>query len=523
MTLKGPPADRPWTWTPQSPGSMPVDPSSRTAAGRLLPPWLRERPVDHLLETLRWALPLAISLAVLLQTAVETRFLVYPQYQWRHFLANYAFYGLLGPGLIGLVLHWLREQLIYQEALRSRARQSEQYLAVVVGSNPDAIVALDQALRVRSWNEGARLLFGVDESEALGQPAGRLLGPADPGALSGLARRLSREGMVREFALAARAADGQTLRLEVSAGCLRGPDGSQPGYALVLRDVTARWQAEEEVRNLNRELERLVAARTQSLEAARRDLQRSNRRLRQAVQDLRELDRLKDDFVSMVSHELRAPLTNINASVELLLERETALDARAREMLTIIGEQSARLTRLVRGVLSVARIQAGAPLVRAEAVRLEPIVRRAVQSVQSSTTQHAFAVDLPPGLPPVLADEDRLLEILANLLDNAVKYSPEGGTIGVRARQGDGLAEVEVSDPGVGIAPGDQEFIFEPFRRVDNRDSRESYGFGLGLYIVRKLVEAHGGAIRVQSRPGQGSRFAFTLPLARACSATGTL
>lgn len=274
-------------------------------------------------------------------------------------------------------------------------------------------------------------------------------------------------------------------------------------------------QVEEQIRQLNRELEEKVAARTGSLREAHSRLEDTNRRLRRAVRELRELDRLKSEFVSMVSHELRAPLTNINASVELLLQREEPGDSSDREMLLIIGEQSARLTRLVQGVLSVSRIEAGVPLLNAGALELEPLLTRAVKSVEISTDRHHFRVEVAPDLPPVSADPDRILEVLLNLLDNAVKYSPNGGVIRLSARAMEGLAQIEVRDPGRGIPRREQQRIFKKFYRVDRGDSRETYGYGLGLYIVRRLVEAHGGRVWVHSAPGRGSTFGFSLPVVR--------
>lgn len=274
-------------------------------------------------------------------------------------------------------------------------------------------------------------------------------------------------------------------------------------------------RAEARIRQLNRELEERVAQRTAELAQAYEELQERNETLEALNEELKELDQLKSDFVSMVSHELRAPLTNINGSIELMLsDRDMDREAQ-RTMLKIIGEQSARLTRLVQGILNVSRMEARKLEIDPEVVDVKPLMKKAVENLSQRDLGHRFK--LPGGsLPYVWADPDRLEEILANLVDNAVKYSPEGGIIEIEARTSDNRLIVSVSDPGMGIPPKELDKIFEKFHRVDRGDARSTYGHGLGLYISKRLIEAHGGDIWVESRVGQGSTFKFTLPLADA-------
>jgi len=244
-----------------------------------------------------------------------------------------------------------------------------------------------------------------------------------------------------------------------------------------------------------------------------RELGRKNRELERVNEKLKELDRLKSEFVSLVSHELRAPLTNIQGAIELLLQPGSPLGLDTqRNMLEIIGEQSARLNRLVQGVLNIARIESGKLVLHRACVDMGPMIQHVVQHLGARTTQHRFEVVTAPELPQVWGDRDRVEEILTNLVDNAIKYSPHGGDIVIRAFPRDQEVVISVADSGVGIAPAELSKLFEKFHRVDSRDAREIYGHGLGLYICRKLVEAHGGRIWAESEPGRGSIFSFTLP-----------
>jgi signal transduction histidine kinase len=236
--------------------------------------------------------------------------------------------------------------------------------------------------------------------------------------------------------------------------------------------------------------------------------------LQAANERLRELDQLKSEFVSLVSHELRAPLTNMKGALELLLDSLQMLEgSRGWALLEVLDEEVARLTRLVQGVLEVTRIEAGRLSVDQQPLDLQRHLEKIVQRISMRAPQHHFVLP-PDDLPLVAADPDRVTDILSNLLDNAMKYSPAGGEITIEANTDDDALVVSIADQGVGIPQEQLADVFDKFHRLDTGDARESYGYGLGLYITRKLVEAHGGKIWVDSRPGKGSRFSFTLPLA---------
>ncbi len=239
------------------------------------------------------------------------------------------------------------------------------------------------------------------------------------------------------------------------------------------------------------------------------------RKLRRANEKLMELDRLKDEFVSLVSHDLRAPLTNIQGALELLQDRQGSVkDGPADELVRVMDQQIRRLTRMVQGVLQVTRIEAGQLPMEPRALALESHLESAVQELEVRARDHRFRLPSKKPLPRVWADPDRLDEVVGNLLDNAVKFSPDGKEIRIEVFSRGQDAVVSVTDEGVGIPHDELERIFERFHRADDDGARSGQGQGLGLYIARKLIEAQGGRIWAESKPGEGSRFSFTLPLA---------
>lgn len=235
-----------------------------------------------------------------------------------------------------------------------------------------------------------------------------------------------------------------------------------------------------------------------------------------ATHRLRELDRAKSDFVSIVSHELRTPLTSIQGFSELLLTRPPAGEG-ARRCLEAIHREAERLGRIVADLLDLSRIESGRERALGTApLALGPLVDANVHLFASQSAAHTIERDLPPALPPVLADQDALDRALKNLLANAIKYSPGGGPIRVWARVAEesGRVELGVEDRGVGIPAAALPGIFERYCRVPHPETAQVRGLGLGLALVKSLVEAQGGRIRVESEPGVGSRFIVSLPIA---------
>jgi len=233
------------------------------------------------------------------------------------------------------------------------------------------------------------------------------------------------------------------------------------------------------------------------------------------ITEIRSIERMKTAFVSTVSHELRTPLTSIKGFVSTLLQdNEGFYDVdTVREFYTIIDQECDRLTRLISDLLNVSKIEAGRALdLNPTVVDLPELIDKVVAAQKSYTSKHSFFVDMDPQVKTIVADKDKLDQILTDLANNAVKYSPEGGNITVKGEKDGHLIRVSVIDQGLGIPADHLTRVFDRFHRVDNRDTRKVGGTGIGLYLVKHLVEAHGGRIWVESEYGKGSTFKFELP-----------
>lgn len=235
---------------------------------------------------------------------------------------------------------------------------------------------------------------------------------------------------------------------------------------------------------------------------------------KQAEVERKKIERLKDELVSTVSHELRTPLTSLRGFAELMLEREFPSE-KQHEFLTVIHNESLRLTNLINDFLDLQRLESGHQTYDFRSVDLGEVLRETVTLFAHEDRHHTLRLVLPPSLPPVRADADRLRQVLSNLLSNAVKFSPQGGEVTLGARlEGRKKVVVWVADQGVGIPPEEMHKLFSKFFRIDNTETRSIGGTGLGLALVKEIVEAHGGQVWAESTSGQGSTFFFTLPTA---------
>jgi signal transduction histidine kinase/CheY-like chemotaxis protein len=249
--------------------------------------------------------------------------------------------------------------------------------------------------------------------------------------------------------------------------------------------------------------------------SVRENLERSRAELEDANEKLKELDRMKSEFLNTVSHELRTPLTAIKAFAEILLDNEGEdLDTQL-EFLGIINKEADRLTRLINNLLDLSRIEAGRMNWHFEPSDLEELVTNAYQTLRPAAEKKEvkyFVEHLNEGLP-VHCDYDKMQQVFTNLIGNALKFTPTGGTVSMTTRRVGDKAEVVVADSGMGIAPEFHAKIFEKFGQVDTSETREIKGSGLGLPIARSIVEAHKGTLTVDSDAGKGARFIVRLPL----------
>lgn len=269
---------------------------------------------------------------------------------------------------------------------------------------------------------------------------------------------------------------------------------------------------------VNHGLEASVAERTRNLQTASDQLSATNEELSRANDELRQLDRLKSEFVSLVSHQLRAPLTNINGALELVAEDAALLPPASRRTLEILAIEGNRLSHLIQTILDVSRLESGSLTPRLGPVAVEPLLMRTCRSAMAADPSRAWSVMVSPGLPPAWADEVLLEEVVRNLVENAIRYAPSERPIEVSASAQDGTIQVSVADHGPGVPDSEREKIFRSFHRIDADDSTVA-GYGLGLYFADKLTRAQDGAIWVESPihddpSGPGARFTFSIPIA---------
>jgi signal transduction histidine kinase len=252
-------------------------------------------------------------------------------------------------------------------------------------------------------------------------------------------------------------------------------------------------------------LGRLVATAVQNIRAYEAE--------RRRVEELGRLSQLRADFVSLVSHELRSPMAAVIGAARTLQDRWRMLSAEQREsFLALIGDETSRLADLVGDVLDTSRIEAGTFSYRFEEVDLGRLVDEAVEAAELAQQDVAVVASVHGGLPAIRGDRARLRQVLGNLIENAVKYSPEGGEVRVSAAAGNGAVQIDVRDSGPGIPRDQQARIFEKFGRVDVPGASKP-GTGLGLFIARSIAEAHGGSLDVASGLERGSTFTLTLPV----------
>jgi signal transduction histidine kinase len=229
----------------------------------------------------------------------------------------------------------------------------------------------------------------------------------------------------------------------------------------------------------------------------------------QVNQELQRLNQAKSDFVSIVAHEFRTPLTGIQGFSEIIRDYEISLDE-AREYASDINNDAKRLTRMINTQLDLDRLQSGRIELASEPVQINSLIAGVADSVRAQAKSHTIQLDLDPATPVIRGDPDRLIQVLTNLLSNAVNYSPDGTTVFVSTAAAADLVEIRVRDQGIGIPAPALDRIFEPYTRI--QPNGETTGTGLGLPIVRQIVTLHGGQVWAESRPGAGSVFRVRLP-----------
>ena len=460
-------------------------------------------------DLLRWLLPVGLMLiSVLYQFGPATW--VHDQLSHAlHYVIEIAFYGLVGPlavfWAVGLVQGWLEDR----ERLEHHARTSERRLAAITTASADAILGLDPAGTIETWNRGAELILGYKVEEAKGRTLVDLFGGTEAARIQvqWLLGQLTQVGLVRGHEASCVDALGREVLVEITATRLADEQGRPFSISVILRDVSGRKRREEEIRRLNVTLNEQVAARTRELAAKVNELASANA-------ELESLDRMRSEFVSLVSHQLRSPLTNVLGALSHIEASCNKRNPTCARMTSVVAQQVERLDRLVRDILNAARIEAGQLDLHAEPISVIPVLRQVVQQIQPGAPDRVFRLPTKPGLPMAFADRDRVVEVLANLLDNALKYSPRGKPVVLDVRADDKEIVLSVRDWGTGLPPEDLQRVFGKFYRADGSDSQTAYGYGLGLYVCQRLVSAMGGRVWAENAEDGGAVFSFSLPVA---------
>ncbi|HEX4207125.1 MAG TPA: ATP-binding protein [Ktedonobacteraceae bacterium] len=358
-------------------------------------------------------------------------------------------------------------------ALKAQALTKEQgRLAAIFHSSTEGILTVDTALRIIDFNPAMEHFTGWRESEVLGRFYFDVLRPKDRhGNELGLEASpilqafAGQQVTQREMMISAR--DGQRFLVLVTASCVRSARGEPMNGILNVRDVTRERQQEEQ----------------------------------------------RSTFISVISHELQTPIAIIKGYASTLTRPDASFDSKTlHPRLTAMEEEADRLNKLVGNLLYASRIQAGGLQMDVTSLDLGPVIHGMVRRFRVKNPEASFALKLSPDLPTVMADRERIEEVLQNLIENALKYSPHQRCVEIACNATSTEVIVSVSDSGMGISLREQEHIFERFHRVGEPLAQATPGAGLGLYICRAIVEAHGGRIWVESTLRQGSTFSFSLP-----------
>jgi PAS domain S-box-containing protein len=364
----------------------------------------------------------------------------------------------------------LEQEITERKKAEEALQKSEEQYRDLYEESPDAYFSVGTDGYIKRANRRAMELLGYSRDELIGRPVLDLYADTPNG-------RTKAQEIFKRF-LAAEEIHGEELEM-------RRADGSKVWIILSVRPI--------------RDKEGKVVA---------------SRSVVADITEHKKLDQLKDDFIGLVSHELRSPMTVITGAINTVLTEGANLsEEETHQLLKDAALESELLSHLLTNLLELSRAQAARLVLHAEAIDIKKVVQDAIEEIKRQSSRHQFVAKLPRKLPPLYADSLRLERILYNLLENAVKYSPQGGEIQVSARRQKEHLLIEVSDQGIGISPADQAKLFAPFQRLEESRPGGTRGVGLGLLVCQRLVEAHGGRIWVKSKPGQGSTFSFTLPL----------
>ncbi|MEE9240458.1 MAG: GAF domain-containing protein, partial [bacterium] len=386
---------------------------------------------------------------------------------------------------------------IQNARLHEEAQRSRNFFRSVVEDNADAIIVTDKDRRILWWNAGAEKLYGYNEAEALGNSVVDLIAPPsiesenDPLKEKDINQTLLGGRSIQAEVMRCRK-DGTLVPVDLTLSPVKDDEGNVIALCGITKDLTQRMNSEEA--------------------------------LKEAKEAAEAANKTKGEFLSNVSHELRSPLNAVIGFSDLLLM--STKDEEALRLLPKIRSAGKYLSRLIDDLRDVDRIETGKMQLEFAEVSVNDLIQNLIES-RTAHLPEEFTLEqkLDPACESVTCDPTRISQIINNLLDNSVKYSPEGGTIRVRSQKQSSEIWISVQDNGLGIGSDMQEIIFDRFQQLGN-PTRGSSGLGIGLYLVRHILSLHGGRIWVDSQPYKGSTFTFSLPCEsteKAAPATGTI
>jgi PAS domain S-box-containing protein len=379
-----------------------------------------------------------------------------------------------------------------------RAEVAESFLGALVESAEDAIISKTLDGIVTNWNPAAERLYGYTAAEMIGQPI-MILIPSDHSDEEGeILRRLRRGERIQHYETQRRRKDGRIIEVSQTISPIRDSLGRAIGISNITRDVTDQKAAERRER----------AALLEAQEAKRQ---------------AEEANRAKDEFLATVSHELRTPMTAIIGWSRMLITGQLSLE-RQQKAIEIIDRNARAQAQLIEDLLDVSRIVSGRLRIEFNPVDLGNVIAAAVEAARPAAEAKRIRVQtiLSSGAGPVRGDADRLQQVIWNLLSNAIRFTPEDGFIRIELQRSESQVELRISDNGIGIKPDFLPHMFERFTQADPSITRHSGGLGMGLAIVKSLVELHGGVVTASSNgEGKGSTFTVKLPISPARQKSG--
>jgi PAS domain S-box-containing protein len=395
---------------------------------------------------------------------------------------------------------------------RKQAEEVKSLMASIVESSEDAIISKTLEGTITSWNKGAERLYGYSAEEVKGRPISMLMPPERANDFPMIMDMLKRAEQVDNYETERLRKDGQVVQVSLSVAPIKVATGEVVGASTIARDITDRKRAEKELEEL---LAREQTARKDAEHAYNLSAE-SLLREQAARKQAEEASRMKDEFLATVSHELRTPLNAILGWAGILRRNSADANTTAQAVETI--ERNARAqTQLIEDLLDVSRIITGRMRLDVQPVEVPVVIQAAVDAIRpaADAKEIHLQVLLDPRAGPVSGDASRLQQIVWNLLSNAVKFTPKGGKVQVRLERINSHIEITVGDTGKGISSEFLPYVFDRFRQADSSFTRAHGGLGLGLAIVRQLVELHGGTVEAQSAgEGRGATFIVNLPVA---------